>query len=299
LTELDIVEDNHMKENHFLRPSFTKFVIERLSLGDSINLHGEAGIGKTRLLEDIKSAEIKNTHVIHVSFQKRYKAFCNSVFYEAGLKGEMPESLNLILDKLQLSEKRIFFLIDDFHRFPDNPEIDPEYDQAFVETLNAIKNRKNVSLLVVTHKPIPTALIFADKEKPDTSTLHFSKFLKIDSLQYDEIKKEIERRFKKCKLKDKKINILISHLNKYANNYTLLRYYEPKILIDIAAGRQLKKKRLNNWKEEFKKDYSNTFPKKLYKFQSLLKSLKRALFPNGINMNFIKKLINMFFSLKK
>ena len=59
----------------------------RLKRGDSINLYGEWGIGKTRLLEDIKYAEIEDTCVILVGFQKRYNQFCKDIFLKNGRFG--------------------------------------------------------------------------------------------------------------------------------------------------------------------------------------------------------------------
>ena len=68
-----------MNESHFLRPDFSSLVINRLHRGQSLNLFGSPGIGKSRLLEDIEKAAIPDTRMIHVSFkgyQYSYQGFC-------------------------------------------------------------------------------------------------------------------------------------------------------------------------------------------------------------------------------
>ncbi|MDM8544207.1 hypothetical protein QUF90_24280 [Desulfococcaceae bacterium HSG9] len=78
-----------MQDSHFLRPAITALVIKRLQRGESINLYGEPGIGKTRLLEDIRQSGLADTHIISVSFrgyQYSYDGFCKAVWTEADLE---------------------------------------------------------------------------------------------------------------------------------------------------------------------------------------------------------------------
>jgi ABC-type lipoprotein export system ATPase subunit len=58
-----------MQDTHFLRPALTKHIIQRLQRGESLNLFGKPGIGKTRMLEDIRDAKIDKTFVIIVFFR--------------------------------------------------------------------------------------------------------------------------------------------------------------------------------------------------------------------------------------
>jgi ABC-type lipoprotein export system ATPase subunit len=43
-----------MKGQHFLRASFTKYMLKRLQKGAFLNIYGGIGTGKSSLLEDIE-----------------------------------------------------------------------------------------------------------------------------------------------------------------------------------------------------------------------------------------------------
>ncbi|MDM8544204.1 AAA family ATPase [Desulfococcaceae bacterium HSG9] len=238
----------------FLRPTLTSLVIQRLQRGESINLYGEPGIGKTRLLEDIRKAGLEGTHIILVSFRRyqySYDGFCKAVWTEAGIEGEPVVSLNQIIQKLKDRNQPIFFFIDDFQYLPDNPDIDAKFNQDFIVCLNSIKNSTSVSLLTVTHEPVNNLVIFINK-MPLTSVLNLTQ-LEVNPLKHEEIIRELERRFADYLLDAHKKKILASHLNEQSDNYALLMNYEVKLITQSDAHLTFNQ-RLDTWRIHFRKD---------------------------------------------
>ncbi|MCP4349601.1 MAG: hypothetical protein GY795_29320 [Desulfobacterales bacterium] len=245
---------NNITDTHFLRPALTKLVIQRLQRGDSLNLFGEPGIGKTRLLDDIYDSGLKNTIITKVSFrgyQNNYEGFCRAICSEGRFQKISSTSLSEIIEEFQMVEgKQDFILIDDFQYLPENPDIDPAYNQQFIDNLNSIKNASGVSLLVVTQKPVNNLIIFINKQ-PVTSVLNLD-FIEVTQLQHGEIRNELDRRFEQGVLDEQEKIILCSHLNEQGGNYELLKYYEVKILTNADVAMDFTR-RLRKWNKDFKK----------------------------------------------
>jgi len=285
------------KNDHFLRPSFTEYLIQRLQRGDSVNLYGESGIGKTRLLEDILNADLKDILVIYISFkgyQNSYKGFCEAVCSKTGLKGNPPENLNQIIEELKKQGKQIFLFIDDFKYFPNNTEIDTAYNQSFIDSLNSVKNTAGVSLAVVTEKPINNFIIFISKQ-PLLSALNLTP-LKIEPLQHKELVNEINRRFKGI-LKQKEKTLLASCLNQMTNNYEVMKYYEFKILTKADAGLSFDK-RVDKWHNNFEKERCQTGIKNIVKIGNSLKCWYHVLLPDKL-ANMIKSVTDFIKGIMK
>ncbi|MGE0086097.1 MAG: ATP-binding protein [Desulfococcaceae bacterium] len=276
-----------MKENHFLRHATTRLIMKYLQNGDSLNIYGPNGIGKTRVLEDIRNAEPENTCVILVSFkgyQSSFSGFCKAVCEAAGLHGNTPASLNGIIRKLGSAGKQIFLLIDDFHYLSENPELDPKFNQDFIDALNAIKNTPRVSLMVSTLTPMNHLTLFINK-KPVTSALNLHP-VEIPPLQHKEILEEINRRFPDKHLDEREKTMLASHLNSQGNNYELLEHYEFRIanketFIDLEL--------LEKWRNDFRKHYRDSGTKKVAKLTTWLKCWNLVINP----------FIHIFAQLKK
>jgi len=243
-----------MQDLHFLRPTLTKYIIQRLQRGDSLNLYGEPGIGKTRLLEDIRKASLSDTLVILVSFrgyQHSCAGFCRAIWAESELQGKPPASFNEMIEQIAEEGKQVFLLIDDFQYILKNPDIDADYNQDFVNALNAVRNMSGVSLLAVSNEPINNLILFINKE-PRTSVLNLNP-IKADDLLQADILTELNRRFKKGKLSDDDKNRLASFLNDHEQNYDHLNYIEAKIITKSDAALNFEK-RLKRWHKEFKKE---------------------------------------------
>lgn len=240
-----------MQDAHFLRPSLTKLIIQELQQGDSLNLYGESGIGKTRLLEDIRNAKIPDTTVISVSFrgfQNNCAGFCKAIWAESEIHGKPPKLFNETIKQIVEKGKYVFLLIDDFQAILKNPDIDPDYNQDFVNALNSVKNMSGISMLAVSNEIANTLILFINKE-PQSSVLHLEP-IKADELSQDEILRELNRRFKKAKLSDEDKTTLASFLNNQEQNYELLKYIDTKIMTNADAALKFIK-RLKHWHKEF------------------------------------------------
>jgi hypothetical protein len=253
-----------MQDLHFLRPTLTKHIIQRLERGDSLNLYGKPGIGKTRLLEDIRKAKLPDTLVILVSFrgyQHSCAGFCRAIWAESELQGKPPASFNEMIEQIAEEGKQVFLLIDDFQYILKNPDIDADYNQDFVNALNAVRNMSGVSLLAVSNEPINNLILFINKE-PRTSVLNLNP-IKADDLLQADILTELNRRLN---LSDEEKTLLASFLNDHEQNYDILKYIDTKIMTKADAALEFGK-RLNRWHKSFKKERRPTRIKLALKLQ--------------------------------
>jgi len=294
-----------MQDTHFLRPALTKHIIQRLQRGESLNLFGKPGIGKTRILDDIHdSAEPDKTFVIIVPFhgyQHSYQGFCEAIWKSVNQKTTAPTNLNEIIEALKQSKKQIFLFIDDFDYFFENPKLDPKYDLRFIDALNAIRNTSGVSLLAVTEVPVSNRIIIMNQES-FTSTLNLTP-VEISKIPFLEIQAELNRIFNGV-LKDEQIVFLTSHLNEHENAYGILKYYEPKILGNEDI--QLKfEDRLKKWLKMFEQGKHELLMKKAVKSLDKLEgwalyfSRLRKLIPFESLWNGLKKVGGLLMIWKK
>lgn len=266
------------KADHFLRPAMTRYIIQRLERGDSINLHGPPGLGKTRLLEDIRDGGIEGICVAFVSFRGycgSYGGFCRAVAAAGGVTGKMPASISAVVQELTRTGKSVFLFIDDFQYLPENPDVDPRFDQRFIEVLNCIKNMSGISLLAVSLKPLHTLTLFI-KQKPVTSVLNLDP-VEVTQLLNDEIHNELVRRFPPAVLKKGEAVHLSSHLNGQERIYEVLEYYEPKILSKSSRG--LDDEMLQVWLQQFKKAHKKSPFKTISRLTKGLKCWNMVLNP--------------------
>ncbi|MBW2663340.1 MAG: ATP-binding protein [Deltaproteobacteria bacterium] len=266
------------KADHFLRPEMTRYIIQRLERGHSINLHGPPGLGKTRMLEDIRDGGIEGICVTFVSFRgycASYGGFCRAVAAAGGVTGKTPDSMSTVVQELTRTGKSVFLLIDDFQYLPENPDVDPRFDQRFIEALNCIKNMSGISLLAVSLKPLHTLTLFI-KQKPVTSVLNLDP-VEVTPLSNDEIHNELVRRFPPAVLKKGEAVHLSSHLNGQERIYEMLEYYEPKILSKSSRG--LDDEMLQVWLQQFKNAHKKSPTKRMSRFTNSLKRWNLVLNP--------------------
>lgn len=278
-----------MKTSHFLRPATTRLIIQRLQRGESINLFGPPGIGKTRLLEDIRDAELADARVAMVSFrgyQNSYAAFCKVICSSAGIQGAAPTTVSGAIQQLREAQKQILLLIDDSQYIAENPKLDPKFDQQFLDALNAVRNTPGVSLLAASIESLHRLTIFINGN-PVTSSLNLQP-VDTPSLQYDEIAEELRRRFENRLNVDDRA-ILISHLTDQKHNYQLLEDYEWCITAEnfLTLNHTL----LNEWRRECLKKHDPSGTKRVSKLIDFLKRWLIVLNPLKPLYQQIRKLI--------
>ena len=263
-----------MNPSLFLRPALTNVLVQRLNRGDSLNIYGEPGIGKTRLLEDIRGEAPPRTLVVSVSirgYQYSYGGFCRAIWAEARQEGEAPPTFDKVVDGLARKADRVFLFIDHFQAILSNPDIDPAYDQGFIDTLNAVKNKSNMSLLLVSSHPINTLILFVNKA-PKTSVLHLDP-IKVGSLSQEEIFAELDR-----KLPDFDVDHrywLASFLSDHERHYDLLNHMITQIAMDEAAQKDFRKK-LQAWHKDFQQAHNPAPMKRMVKFNTWVKAWGRV-----------------------
>ena len=243
-----------MNEFQFLRPVLTQHIIDRLIKGQSLNLYGPPGVGKTRLLEDIAAANLVDVQVIIVSFkgyQNSYQGFCQAVWVAAEIGGKPAKSLSHLMNAFHKNEKIIFFLIDDFKYLHDNPDVDSDYSQQFIDGLNSVSNMARVSLMTVTEEPANNVLIYI-KKRPVASSLNMTP-LGITTLSEKEISLELERKGFSKFLDKKGQNRLVSHLLGTNCNYGFMEHLYPKLISEANSGLPLYD-RLKVWEKSYKKE---------------------------------------------
>ena len=258
----------------FLRPALTNVIVQRLVRGDSLNIYGEPGIGKTRLLEDIKGGSPDRSIVVSVSirgYQYSYGGFCRAIWAEARCEGDPPSTFGGVVDALSRNQARIFLFIDHFQSILSNPDIDPAYDQAFIDTLNAVKNKPNMSLLLVSSHPINTLILFVDKA-PMTSVLHLDP-IKVRRLSQEEIFAELDRKLPDLHLDDR--FRLGAFLSDHERHYDLLNHMITQIAMDAPPKGDFNK-RLQAWHRDFEKERNPAPIKRMVKLNTWIKAWGRV-----------------------
>ena len=257
--------------------------MKRLDRGDSLNIYGEQGIGKSRLLDDLRGAAPARTLVVSVSirgYQYSYAGFCRAVWAEARCEGDPPPTFGGVVDALSRNQERIFLFIDHFQSILSNPDIDPAYDQRFIDTLNAVKNTPNMSLLLVSGYPINTLILFVDKA-PKTSVLHLAP-IKVRGLSQDEILAELDRKVEMA-LDDR--FWLAAFLSDHDRHYDLLNHMITQIAMNAPPEGDFKK-RLQAWHKDFEKERSPAPIKRMLKFNTWMKAWGRV-----VPMDKVKSLV--------
>ncbi len=261
-----------MKTAHFLRPVFTKLIIKRLQKGESLNLYGPPGIGKSRLLEDIEAAKLPDVRVVSLSFkgyQNSCETFCREVQRKAGLGGEPVKGLNAVIDKLRESGASVFLMIDHFNYFHNNPNLDAAYNETFIDALNAVRNSSRVSLLAVTEQPANSVVTYIDG-KAVTSPLNLEP-VEMTGWQFEEIRSEVKRRLDEKHLHETETTLLLSRLVDMKCGYGFLEHIAPKLI--CGENKELSiDERLNRWQKSFDRECRSSGTAKIVKTTAWMKA---------------------------
>jgi hypothetical protein len=250
-----------------LRPVFTDKILNlHLLRREAVNIHGAPGIGKSRLLRDIRDCGIDGAIVIYVnmkSYKQSYDGFIGELQLQAGID-KFNTSLSNIIEELKTKHSKILFLLDNYDAILANSNIDKKYDTGFYNTLNALKNNSPVfSLLCVTKKPIVDYPIILN-EKTFTSWLELTS-IEIPPLEYNEIEQEVARKLPEISAEN--MNFIVDAVYDNEKAYKLLTHLFNDI-IGFTLGKDKKfKDNIKRSKKKFEK-YDETVTIKGVKLSS-------------------------------
>ena len=118
--------------SHCLRREFTLNIIQALiHKRMSINLIGEKGTGKTRILEDIVNCKLPDTTIVFVnlkSYVDNYKGLLREIHSQLEIGGKVPERLDQLFEGLEKQPMRYLVFLDNYDALLDNPGNDVGYD---------------------------------------------------------------------------------------------------------------------------------------------------------------------------
>jgi hypothetical protein len=180
---------------HCLRPVFTENIFAQLQNGRSINLIGQPGTGRKRLLEDLKRLKLLKTTVVLVNMKtcrESYQRLLTEIWEQTGKNSAVPNNLTDLLRKFQTGNRRVWLLLDNFDALLNEVQLDEFYNEKFFETLNSIKNKPHCVLLCVTHKPHDQSVVITPNGVHRNSWLDLEKEY-LPSLNYLELKAEVAR----------------------------------------------------------------------------------------------------------
>jgi hypothetical protein len=177
---------------HALRPTCTQIVLHGLLMRrQSVNLKGDSGHGKSRLLRDIQHiAQQQGIPVALLNLKDHrlnYAQFLQSACVQLGIAqkyttfGDLAHSLGLQKDR------HFLLLIDNLEVLNEYHSKDSCYDQYFVSSINLLKNMDNIHLLFASEKWLKKVVFGGETS---LLTLHQ---LALSPLSQTEIQGELQR----------------------------------------------------------------------------------------------------------
>ncbi len=239
---------------HCLRPDFTARMVQFLERGRSINLIGAEGVGRERLLADIRQCELPDTRTALVNM-KHYRATYNGLVRElwSQLAGEedAPATVSDVVERYEDGDDRIVLMLHNFDALLDTPDVDPKYNVAFYNALNYMKNKPRIALICVTRKPHDRSVIYVDGKFHGTSWLDLEP-TRLPPLTYEEIVIEVKRQpLPDISLQER--STLIEAIREHDPPYPLLLFLREKLL-NREQAELVFPQRLKKWRKQFRKE---------------------------------------------
>lgn len=176
-----------------LRPAFAKtFLNELLIRRNSLNLTGDTGQGKSRLLEDVKRMETSlGMPVVLLNlkdFRLDYEGFLRSMAMQLRLPSPYFQRFEDLLDALHAAlHDNCMILINSLEVLNEYNSNDRRYDAHFVSSLNNLKNQSHIHLACASRIWLKKVVF-----QNETSILDLYQ-LEIRDLHDKEIEAEIRR----------------------------------------------------------------------------------------------------------
>jgi hypothetical protein len=234
---------------HCLRPLFTENLVKDLQAGISLNLVGDPGQGRWRLLEDLQKCALENTLILAVnmrSYKQSYDGFVGALWQPLGETAGGGDLGNL-LTVLEKHQQQVIFWLHDFDALLDNPDIDPRYNLQFTDSLNSIKNHHHWSLVCVTSKSY-RKYVFVIEGKPFVSPLDLTAKA-LPRLTFEEIRYEVKSR--NLPLTSEELALVTKAIHGQAMSYQWLSAIADNLRNQIEVELSLLV-RLEKWRKEFR-----------------------------------------------
>ncbi|WP_089723940.1 hypothetical protein [Candidatus Thiosymbion oneisti] len=236
--------------DHCLRPTQTSRIAkELLEQRRPINLIGKPGQGRGRLLEDLTRIDPDALWLRADLKEHRYSfaGLLKTLWDQTSLDGDPPPTLGGLVDKLADDQRPVCLLLHHLDAILNNPDLGKGFDVAFLDGLNALKNR-GISLLCVTERAHNRYLMMARSGERRVSTLTLEPEA-LRPLSQAEIRSELDR----ClpDLDENDLDLLADAVLRHSWPLSFLDYVR-KQLQDGDAAEQAFKEQLNRWKKEFK-----------------------------------------------
>lgn len=238
-----------------LRPDYTKLLAKKLAQ-QSLNVFGERGHGQERLLKDLSPLVDSSYLVFSLNMKNHaahYKGFisalaCQLQQHFPAKKEKTISNLNQLLsayDELA-SGRHMVLMLCNFDALLDNPELDPAYNVAFFNNLNALRNQGH-RLVCTTVNPHSNSQVFVDKKVHSNSWLDL-RCEPLPKLTREEITNELGRR--ELNLSPEHTRQMINHIQQHPQPYCFLEFAADKLTLKDSEALRLDK-RVKKWQKEF------------------------------------------------
>ncbi|ATX82024.1 hypothetical protein Ga0123462_1160 [Mariprofundus ferrinatatus] len=202
-----------------LRPEFTISLADRLCLGESINLISPHGQGRRRTLEDLQQYIPPSILIIQINmcfYRLDYKGLLKAISSNFWHHDDQISSLGDIFDQMQEKSLNALLILHNFDELWCSNHLQESYPRRFIDDLNDIRNRANISLLCVSEDRLEPI----DHIKLDASPLL------LPEITHSQLLTEI--RYRSLPVKHSDFSSLAEWLLKQKAPYSLLDELDPE-----------------------------------------------------------------------